>query len=179
MQCMPVFGTGGGGATLEVLRHLLPAVYLAVNECNVDVAIVTNEPSVFAAVQLERKRLEVKWPLADHHLQSAAFLADSAMAGELVLFLGSGVSAGCGLSTWGTLLDDLAEEVGLGAQMPDAPVPHTPMVSPSSSAMAFSPLRGAEKPCMTRWENQIQLPTTRACADVEPHALSYSCTHYT
>jgi hypothetical protein len=43
---MPVFGTGGGGASGKALRFLLPAVLAAANAAGVDVAVATNEPEV-------------------------------------------------------------------------------------------------------------------------------------
>ena len=102
----------------QVLRHLFPVLYRASAELDVDVALVTNEHDVFAAAQAERVRLAVPWPLSPSQMAAGKRLADAALAGDLVLFLGSGVSTGSGLSTWGSLLDDLAKVVGLGPEPP-------------------------------------------------------------
>lgn len=43
-------------------------------------------------------------------------LADLAKRGRLVLFLGSGISAGAGMPTWQTLLDSLAAQAGMSPE---------------------------------------------------------------
>jgi hypothetical protein len=39
-----------------VIKELLPVVFRFVNHNNFDVALVTNEPTAYAALQSERKR---------------------------------------------------------------------------------------------------------------------------
>ena len=46
-------------------------------------------------------------------MKRAKVLADMAKRGELVLFLGAGVSVGAGLPTWNALLQQLAAKVGV------------------------------------------------------------------
>jgi hypothetical protein len=67
---------------------------------------------VFEEVEAERSRMSLPWPLlSDRQKAVAQRLAAQAAEGRLVLFLGSGVSAGCGLATWDGLLDELAAQV--------------------------------------------------------------------
>jgi hypothetical protein len=67
---------------------------------------------VFEELQAERSRLGLDWSLlSDRQRVIAQRLAGQAAAGRLVLFLGSGVSAGCGLPTWEALLDELGSMV--------------------------------------------------------------------
>eukprot|EP01122_Echinamoeba_exundans_P002066 TRINITY_DN1202_c0_g1_i6.p1 TRINITY_DN1202_c0_g1~~TRINITY_DN1202_c0_g1_i6.p1 ORF type:complete len:448 (-),score=27.53 TRINITY_DN1202_c0_g1_i6:643-1986(-) len=85
-----------------------------------DIALVTIRRSTFAAIQLERNRFAQEqriWEEAlGESLRSEAHrLASLAREGKLVLFLGSGVSAGAGLPTWRQLLLQLAQV----AQMPE------------------------------------------------------------
>jgi hypothetical protein len=85
-----------------------------------DIALVTIRRSTFAAIQLERNRFALEqhiWEeaLGDTLRSEAHRLASLAREGKLVLFLGSGVSAGAGLPTWRQLLEQLAQV----AQMPE------------------------------------------------------------
>ena len=67
---------------------------------------------VFEELEAERSRMSLPWPLlSDRQKAVAQRLAAQAAEGRLVLFLGSGVSAGCGLATWDALLDELAAQV--------------------------------------------------------------------
>ena len=112
----PVLGTGGGGGfhlAGAVGQSLLDGLQQAAIENKVDVAIVTIERDVFAALQAVRQ--QQKWcpMLPKSLLREAKRLADYALRGKLVLFLGAGVSCGAGLPTWSQLLENLAAEVGL------------------------------------------------------------------
>lgn len=85
-----------------------------------DIALVTIRRSTFAAIQLERNRFVAGirvWEdaLSESLRKEASRLAELAREGKLVLFLGSGVSAGAGLPTWKQLLEQLARV----AQMPE------------------------------------------------------------
>ncbi len=118
---LPVIGTGAGGARHsvgEVLQALLKSLIVVAQEVDVDVALVTIEDDVYAAAQLERRKLEsqglLRFPLSRHLTAHAERLAKLASSGHLVIFMGAGISAGAGLPLWDQLLDELAEEVGLG-----------------------------------------------------------------
>ena len=121
LLALPVIGTGAGGARHnvgKVLRSLLKSLIVVAREVDVDIALVTIEDDVYAAAQLERRRLEaaglLRFQLSRHLTAHAERLAAMASSGHLVIFMGAGISAGAGLPLWNKLLDELAEEVGLG-----------------------------------------------------------------
>lgn len=119
---MPVISTGFGGnrdSSGAVIRALLPQLYAAANDFNVDIALVTNEGHMHKALQAERLRFRsAPWPdLPPPLLAQARMLADEALKSRLVVFIGAGSSLSCGLLSWWGLLQRLAM---------DAPNPPTP-----------------------------------------------------
>ncbi len=124
LLALPVIGTRYGGARRragEVVQALLPALFEEAERLGVDIALVTFDGPTFAAAQRARSRRAVYWPELDAGLrETAERLAQLARAGELVLFLGAGVSAGAGLPTWGSLLLQLAQEVGMDTREQEA-----------------------------------------------------------
>jgi len=117
LLALPVVGTRYGGAKRhagEVIRKLLPLMNEVARRSAVDVALVTNDGPTFAAAQNERTTRRDRWASLDDALfAEAGRLAALAGRGELVLFLGAGVSAGAGLTTWGRLLKELAVRAGV------------------------------------------------------------------
>lgn len=112
---MPMFGTaGGGGDPLrgEVLRHILAVAEAVAREEVVDVALVLREPADLAqAHALRRHGSGSTWSeLGEHLIHRARVLAGKARAGQLVPFIGAGVSVSAGLPTWGRLLSLLLAE---------------------------------------------------------------------
>lgn len=108
---MPIFGVGDGGFGVQrgaVIKALLAALSTELSADGApDVALVVNKRADYAAAQsLRRPSLE------GGRVHS---LADRIRVGELVLFIGSGASAGAGFPTWKKLLSDLAELAGLDA----------------------------------------------------------------
>lgn len=121
LVALPLVGTGKGGASQStggVLAVLMPEIYGAAERFGYDVALVMIDASKFAAVQVWRRReFPQSWSeLGDALRRDADRLAHMARRGNLVLFLGSGVSAGAGLPTWRTLIETLARDAGLSGE---------------------------------------------------------------
>lgn len=125
LLALPLLGTGGGGGGYlsgEVVRLLMPvlrdeAARAAAAGVPVDVALVLREGPALAAAQRERTLDDdAAWAALPAPLRLRAdLLAERARRGELVLFLGAGVSRPAGLPSWEELLRLLASE-----RMPDA-----------------------------------------------------------
>jgi hypothetical protein len=116
---VPLIGTGAGGAWEwrgEILSCLLPRLYSLAEEYDLDIAFTLHSgPDYAAAIKLRNdlareSGLKV-WPgeLRDELRSQAEALADRARKGELVLFVGAGVSAGAGLPGWKDLILQLAQ----------------------------------------------------------------------
>jgi hypothetical protein len=114
---LPVLGTGAGGHyhdAGEVLKSLIPAVRAQAEALDLDVAMVTFNAETFAAARAVRGTDPSSWPELDAaQVAAARLLARRAGAGELVLFLGAGVSAGAGLPDWNGLLAEMARTAGI------------------------------------------------------------------
>ena len=118
LVALPIVGTGYGGARMRaglVVRALLPCLYECAREHGIDIALVVKDQADYAAAQRERLSYQQagqhRWPELGRELRGRAEkLAERASAGELVVFLGSGVSRGAGLPTWGAFLRQLAEQ---------------------------------------------------------------------
>jgi hypothetical protein len=122
---LPVVGTGFGG-----LRHdkgsavawLLPVLLGHVERHAVDVVLVTRNRRHYAAAQRERHRLfeagtspAPAWDLGDAEHRLRPLAEDLAMhlrAGQLVPFIGAGVSQPAGLPSWQSLLDEIYRRAG-------------------------------------------------------------------
>lgn len=118
LLAVPLLGSGLGGARDiqgELVRALLQEMYEFVAHHAVDVALVTWTTAAFAAAQHERSRLRTDpWPeLDERQREDARALAAQAHQGNLVLFLGAGVSTGAGLPSWEELLEWLARDADL------------------------------------------------------------------
>lgn len=117
----PFLGTGKAGGTAyrgEILTALLDTAYAHVATSNVDIAFVFQDPAGFALAQQLRKHRDSNggspWsPIAGSLLTEAQRLGQIAEKGELVPFMGAGVSVSAGAPSWEDLLKSLAITVGL------------------------------------------------------------------
>lgn len=112
---LPVLGSGMAGSAHEVdaiLSALVPALIAAAATSKVDVALVAHDAAMATAAQRVRKRHvgDGCWAdlLGSTAKRAADRLAGYAGSGDLVLFLGAGVSVGAGLPGWNDLLCQLA-----------------------------------------------------------------------
>ncbi len=110
LLALPVVGTGRGGALEragEILAAMLAALKDFTSNNDIDVAIVSNNPAIYAAAQAERNVFET-WPVLDDDLKNEAQkLANFSREGKLAVFIGAGVSKGSGLPDWKGLLKNL------------------------------------------------------------------------
>lgn len=118
LLAMPLFGTAGGGAGTirgDVMNTLLHAARAEANEQGVDVVLVLRDERDFALAQELRRRSGTPWwaSLDTPLHQEAERLAVLAKAGQLVPFMGAGISVSAGAPTWNQLISRLAHEVEL------------------------------------------------------------------
>ena len=126
LLAMPVVGTGRGGArgsSGRMIARLLQLLNSFVEDSAgaVDVVLVVKSTPMFSAAQAHRRQMQLggsaRWEaLLGPRLSAAASeLASRAVADELSLFIGAGVSVGAGLPQWQQLLEAMATR-------PDVPI---------------------------------------------------------
>jgi hypothetical protein len=110
LLALPLVGTagGGGGPTSgEIVHALVPALRAEAGEAGVDVALVLKDGPAWAAAHGARS--DDDWRELSPRMRDVAdALARKARSGDLVAFLGAGVSQGAGLPSWSDLLSELA-----------------------------------------------------------------------
>jgi SIR2-like domain len=109
LVALPLVGTGlggSGGRRGELIPPILDLLEQVAVEGAVDVVLVTYGRSDYAAVQAARAE---RGGLPDRYEQHARRLGDLAARGDLVPFIGAGVSAAVGLPAWWELLERVAE----------------------------------------------------------------------
>lgn len=118
---LPVVGVGEGGQAERkggLIDHLLDHLRRQALALDLEIVLVAPGASVFTAAQaLRRAKAETYWPKPQTQPELAAALAESALAGRLVLFLGAGISKEVSLPTWDQLLKNLARKVGLSDEL--------------------------------------------------------------
>lgn len=114
LVAIPVIGIGLGGYGKDrglVLRLLVQRLHASTRRLDVDVALVTPDPAVYAAAQYARKDLPPALP--DDLDSKARALGTQARTVDLALFMGAGVGVPAGLPSWGLLVSALAAEFGV------------------------------------------------------------------
>jgi NAD-dependent SIR2 family protein deacetylase len=103
-----VAGARGSTTTGEQMNALLPLFHEWARRTGHDVVIMCGSDTVlYHAIQCARSTVET-WPSLSGRLrQTAQDLANRALEGQLALFIGAGVSIGCGLPNWNDLLAHL------------------------------------------------------------------------
>ncbi|PQE01978.1 SIR2 family protein [Mycobacterium sp. EPG1] len=118
-------GLGGGAAKKgDLVQGLIQALTTLATENDVDIVLVTYGDKPYAAAQRARRKcigpneLSDTWRFAQDAnpklIEKAHQLAEDAIDRQLVLFIGAGVSAGAGLPTWRSLMNDVAKQAGFG-----------------------------------------------------------------
>jgi hypothetical protein len=133
LVALPLIGTGYGGASDikgAMVRALLGTLYEAAAQHDIDIVLVTNNAPALAAAQNARwQRLRGRddhpvndpWPDLHARLRAdAERLSRHVIGGNLVLFLGAGVSRGAGLPDWEALLGALAEDAKMNEREREA-----------------------------------------------------------
>lgn len=121
LLALPLIGSGkGGGAQRagQIVSQLLPCLSAEAARNNVDIALVLNNDCSHAAAQHARQQYAMGHPetwegFSTEMRDSAEALAQDAIRGRLVLFLGAGVSQAANVPGWNGLLHQLAENVGM------------------------------------------------------------------
>ena len=123
------FGLGLGGGRQDRInfsRSLVGAAYDAIGSggiSGVDVAFILSDPITYG-IFLEARRQEIQtrkierpdFPLSQDKIAS---LLEALQSGECALFVGSGLSSGSGLVSYGHLISDMADQLGVTKPSPE------------------------------------------------------------
>ncbi len=128
---MHIVGSGEGGARHqqgELITGLVAKLQSLAADHDVDIVLVARGDKKYAAAQRARRQILKQsmlapadvWTFEENHTHlhdQARKLSEHAVSGQLVLFIGSGVSAGAGLPTWQELLEKLAVQAHVNSEI--------------------------------------------------------------
>ena len=126
-----IVGSGEGGARHqqgELVKGLVAKLQRLAADHDVDIVLVARGDKKFAAAQRARHQILKQsmlapadvWTFEENHTllhDQARKLSEHAVSGQLVLFIGSGVSAGAGLPTWQELIERLAVQAHIDSEI--------------------------------------------------------------
>lgn len=116
LLAMPVIGSGGGGGS-EVLGDLIRVVLESAEQAAashlVDIVIVVRSASQMGLAQrIRRENQQRRWcELSSEVKQTAEGLAADCLSGNVVPFLGAGISISAGAPSWPALVSQLTDKV--------------------------------------------------------------------
>lgn len=116
LLAMPVIGSGGGGGAEvlgDLIRSVLEAAEFAAVRRLVDIVIVVRSAAQMGLAQrIRRENQHSQWTgLSPEVKQAAEDLSPDCVSGNIVPFLGAGISISAGAPSWPTLVSQLSVEV--------------------------------------------------------------------
>jgi hypothetical protein len=114
LLAVPFVGSGAGGKRSVSGAHMRDLLELLAELArDVDIALVLHDEAAYSAAQAHRNPELATAQLPGRLRETADDLALRAGRGELVLFLGAGISSSAGFPLWNELLDRMGERAGL------------------------------------------------------------------
>lgn len=113
LVALPAFGSAGGGGDRQrgaLLSRILDVAGAVARERQVDIALVLRDGADLALANAVRREDPRTWSELGGLVGAARDLAARASSGQLVPFIGAGVSISAGLPTWKDLLGRLLDE---------------------------------------------------------------------
>ncbi|MCT1447319.1 SIR2 family protein [Brevibacterium casei] len=116
LLAMPIIGSGGGGGAGvigDLIRTVIEAAELAAHRRGVDIVIVVRDASQIGLAQrIRRGDRQDRWSELSPAVRVAAEdLAHDCLAGNVVPFLGAGISMSAGAPSWDSLVTELSSAV--------------------------------------------------------------------
>lgn len=134
LLAIPVIGSGGGGEDVlgDLIRVVLKAAEQAAVRHLVDIVIVVRSAAQMGLAQrIRRESSDAQWnELSVELKQAASELATDCAAGNVVPFLGAGISISAGAPSWPALVSQLTIEVA--DQLTDAEMASLAAKGPST-----------------------------------------------